>query len=78
MLTPWGRRVMEEELHELQTRRRPAVAEQMRESRAHGDTAESADFEVAKAEQAMVEERIQELRQLLNTANVLTLDEIPT
>ncbi|MEI6512953.1 MAG: transcription elongation factor GreA [bacterium] len=79
LLTEVGYRKLEAELHELSTVRRPEVAEQIRNSKEHGEFSDdNSEFENAKLDQAMVEGRINELRQMLALATIVHPDAIPT
>ncbi|MFN3652819.1 MAG: transcription elongation factor GreA [Armatimonadota bacterium] len=78
VLTPAGHERILAELRELQTVRRHEVAENIRQAKAYGDIAENAEYEDAKNEQAFLEGRISELKNLLGTAIIIEEDEIPT
>jgi len=70
-LTPEGKRRFSAELRELQTVRRHEVEEQIRRAKEFSDTVDNAEYDEAKAEQAFVEGRIQELERLLSTAKLI-------
>ncbi len=60
---------------------RPEIAERLKEARAFGDLSENAEYDVAKEEQAKLEERILKLSERLRTATIikdedLTLDHV--
>lgn len=60
---------------------RPEIAERLKEARAFGDLSENAEYDVAKEEQAKLEERILRLSERLRTATIikdedLTLDHV--
>lgn len=60
---------------------RPEIAERLKEARAFGDLSENAEYDVAKEEQAKLEERILRLSERLRTAIIikdedLTLDHV--
>jgi transcription elongation factor GreA len=78
ILTEAGLKRIEEELHELQTIRRHEVADHIRAAKALGDVAENPEYETAKTEQAFVEGRILELKNILNIAHVIDELEAPT
>jgi len=78
MLTPRGRDKMEQRLDHLRNVQRREVAERIRDSKQFGDLAENAEYEDAKTEQAMVESQIAELRRVLQIAQVLDYEDIPT
>ncbi len=56
---------LEEELNELKNVKRPEVIKALKEARALGDLSENADYDAARAEQAQVEGRIQELEKIM-------------
>ncbi len=60
---------------------RPEIAERLKEARAFGDLSENAEYDVAKEEQAKLEDRILKLSERLRTATIikdedLTLDHV--
>jgi transcription elongation factor GreA len=59
------------ELQELIEVKRPEIIAQVAEARSHGDLRENAAYDVARQDQAMLEKRIQELENMLRTAEVL-------
>ena len=78
VLTPRGRDKLEQKLEHLRNVQRREVAERIRDSKQFGDLAENAEYEDAKTEQALVESQISELRRVLQMAQVLEFNEIPT
>jgi transcription elongation factor GreA len=70
-LTPEGKQRFTAELHELQTVRRHEVEEQIRRAKEFSDTVDNAEYDEAKAEQAFVEGRIQELERMLSAARLI-------
>lgn len=78
ILTSTGFKRIEEELHRLQTVRRQEVANYIRDAKAFGDIAENPEYESAKNEQAFVEGRILELKNILNIATVIDDSQAPT
>ena len=69
-LTPEGRRNLDEELNHLMTVRRREVAARIHKASETGGTADNAEYEEAKNEQAFVEGRISELERTLSNAVV--------
>ena len=67
-LTDEGFLEIETELNELKNVRRPAV---IKEARALGDLSENADYDAARAEQAQVEGRIQELEKIMENVEII-------
>jgi transcription elongation factor GreA len=78
LLTQAGYARLEKELERLRTVERRDVAERMRNSQQSGEFAENTEYEDAKAEQALVESRIRDLRRLLQRAEVIRPEDIPT
>lgn len=69
-LTPTAHKKLVEELDQLTTVGRPAVAERLAEARSHGDIRENADYEAAKDEQGLMEARIRKIQLILDSAVV--------
>ncbi|MCX6343521.1 MAG: transcription elongation factor GreA [Armatimonadetes bacterium] len=79
ILTVAGLKKIETELDRLRTVNRKRVAQRIRESmQMAGELNENSEFEDAKNEQAFVEGRIDELRQILAAARVIEEDEVRT
>jgi len=79
ILTARGLRKIEEELDRLRTVHRKRVADRIRESmHLGGESSENTEFEDAKNEQAFVEGRIEELKQILAVARVIDDQEVGT
>ena len=78
IVTSTGFKRIEAELHKLQTVRRHEVADNIRNAKAFGDIAENPEYESAKNEQAFVEGRILELKNILNIAQVVDDTKAPT
>ena len=70
-LTDEGFLELESELNELKNVRRPAVIKALKEARALGDLSENADYDAARAEQAQVEGRIQDLEKIMENAVII-------
>lgn len=70
-LTDEGFLELETELNELKNIKRPAVIKALKEARALGDLSENADYDAARAEQAQVEGRIQELEKIIENAAII-------
>ena len=71
VLTPEGKESLEEELRYLEHEKRDEVAERIRIAREFGDISENSEYDDAKNEQARVEGRIAELRDVLAKATVV-------
>lgn len=70
LLSPEGKKNLEEELTHLKLVRRKEVAERIKSAREFGDLSENAEYEDAKNEQAFVEGRILSLEKILRHAKV--------
>ena len=69
-ITKEGLAKLTEELEQLETVGRAEVAERIKEAREFGDVAENSEYEDAKNEQAMLEQRIAHLQERLRRATV--------
>jgi transcription elongation factor GreA len=78
MLTPEGYEKLVEELEDLRTNQRLAVAERIREAREFGDISENSEYDDAKNEQAMLEAKIARLEERLRAARVIDASEVST
>ena len=71
LLTKEGIAELRNELDELINVKRPANLKAIKEARALGDLSENADYDAARAEQAQVEGRIQELEKIMENAHII-------
>jgi len=71
LLSPEGKKNLEEELNQLKLVRRKEVAERIKAAREFGDLSENAEYEDAKNEQAFVEGRIMTLEKMLRHAKLV-------
>jgi transcription elongation factor GreA len=78
ILTPEGLEKLQEELDHLATDKRREVAERIKEAREFGDIAENAEYDDAKNEQAMLEQRIALLEEKLRLATVIDAKDVTT
>jgi transcription elongation factor GreA len=78
LLTPDGYETLKGELDTLRTERRREIAERIRIAREFGDIAENAEYDDAKNEQAMLEQRIMQLQERLRAAQVVDAKDIST
>jgi transcription elongation factor GreA len=76
ILTPEGLERLQRELEELQTTKRREVAERIKEAREFGDISENAEYDDAKNEQMMLEQRIAQLEDRLRSAQVIDAAEL--
>ena len=78
ILTPEGLEKLQAELDELSGNRRRQVADRIKEAREFGDIAENAEYDDAKNEQAMLEQRIMQLQDRLRSAQVVDAKSVST
>ena len=71
MITPEGLEKLKEELEYLETDKRREVADRIKQAREFGDIAENSEYDDAKNEQAMLEQRIASLQDRLRRAAVI-------
>ncbi|MGM0499717.1 MAG: transcription elongation factor GreA [Bacillota bacterium] len=76
MLTEEGFKKLENELEYLETEKRREVAKRIKVAREFGDISENSEYDDAKNEQAFVEGRIQEIKNMLNDAHVVKDEDI--
>ena len=75
-VTSNGLEEMQNELNNLINVKRPEIINALKEARALGDLSENADYDAARNDQAMVENRIKELEILIENAKII--DEVDT
>jgi transcription elongation factor GreA len=78
ILTPEGLQKLQNELDDLQTNRRREVAERIKEAREFGDISENSEYDDAKNEQMMLEQKIAQLEERLRSAQVVNTSELST
>ena len=71
VLTPDGKRKLDEELNELKTVKRVEIAKEIEVARSFCDLSENAEYDEAKNEQARIEGRIRDLEEMLRNAEVV-------
>jgi transcription elongation factor GreA len=76
MLTEEGFEKLESELEYLENEKRREVAKRIKVAREFGDISENSEYDDAKNEQAFVEGRIKEIKNMLNNAHVVKDEEI--
>jgi transcription elongation factor GreA len=76
MLTEEGYEKLENELEYLENEKRREVAKRIKVAREFGDISENSEYDDAKNEQAFVEGRIKEIKNMLNNAHVVKDEEI--
>ena len=77
LLTPEGLQKLKEEIEYLTTEKRREVAERIKHAREFGDISENSEYDDAKNEQAMLEQRIAQLEERLASARVIERDDVP-
>src|SRR5687768_18100738 len=78
-LTPEGYATLQVELEHLTMVKRPEIADRIRESQQHGEFSEdNNELDEVKFEQAIVENRVADLKTFLGNAQVLDPAAIPT
>lgn len=76
MLTEEGYEKLKNELDYLENEKRREVAKRIKVAREFGDISENSEYDDAKNEQAFVEGRIQEIKNMLNDAEVVKDEDI--
>ena len=71
LITQDGLQKLREEVEFLSTQKRREVAERIKEAREFGDISENSEYDDAKNEQAMLEQRIARLEERLRRATVI-------
>ncbi len=71
LITQDGLEKLREEVEFLSTQKRREVAERIKEAREFGDISENSEYDDAKNEQAMLEQRIARLEERLRRATVI-------
>ncbi len=69
---------IKQELYELETVRMKEVAEQIKEARSFGDLSENSEYDEAKNEQGKVYSRIEELKVLIDNAEIVDNIDVDT
>src|SRR3954454_21104545 len=78
ILTPEGLEKLKQEIEYLSGEKRREVAERIKEAREFGDISENSEYDDAKNEQMMLEQRIAQLEQRLRSAQVVDPKDIST
>jgi transcription elongation factor GreA len=77
LLTPEGLEKLKEEIAYLTTDKRREVAERIKHAREFGDISENSEYDDAKNEQAMLEQRIIQLQERLSRARLIESEDVP-
>lgn len=75
LMTRKGMKDLEDELQDLKLVQRPAIAKKIGEAREQGDLSENAEYDAAKDEQGKIEDRINEIEEILKYAVVADDDD---
>ena len=78
LITQDGLEKLKAEIEELQTTKRREVAARIKEAREFGDIAENSEYDDAKNEQALLEQRIAQLEERLRRATVVDEGKVDT
>ena len=70
-MTPEGYKKLVDELNELERVQRPSISKQIGEARDKGDLSENAEYDAAKEAQGMLEMRISNLKEIVNSARMI-------
>jgi transcription elongation factor GreA len=78
VITPEGLDKLKSEIEHLTTIKRREVAQRIKEAREFGDIAENSEYDDAKNEQALLEQRIAQLEERVRRATVINESDIDT
>ncbi len=78
VITKEGLEKLREEIEQLSTEKRREVAARIKEAREFGDISENAEYDDAKNEQALLEQRIATLEERLRRAEVVDAKDVDT
>lgn len=70
-------RELEAEVRLLKTKGRKDIAQKIAEARSHGDLSENAEYDAAKQDQEMMENKISKMELTLSRVQVISADEMP-
>jgi transcription elongation factor GreA len=77
LLTPEGLERLKEEIAYLTGDKRREVAERIKHAREFGDISENSEYDDAKNEQAMLEQKIMQLEERLTRARLIEKEDVP-
>ena len=78
LLTPEGYEKLKAEIEDLRTTKRREVAARIKEAREFGDISENSEYDDAKNEQMMLEQKIAQLEERLRSAQVVDTSDLTT
>lgn len=76
-MTKKGFDMLQKELDDLKTVKRPQLSQAIADARAHGDLKENAEYHAAREQQGLMEARIRDLESKLSNAHVIDVTVIP-
>ncbi len=71
IMTAAGKRELEERLEHIKTVEMPAIVEEIAKARSQGDLSENAEYDIARDEQAKLQNEIDDIKEKLANAKVL-------
>jgi transcription elongation factor GreA len=77
LLTPEGLEKLKGEIEYLKSDKRREVAERIKHAREFGDISENSEYDDAKNEQAMLEQKIAQLEERLRRARLIEKEDVP-
>lgn len=77
LLTKQKRDELQAELHDLKTRGRREMAQQIADARSHGDLSENADYDAAKDAQGLLELKINKINEVLANSQIVDPSDYP-
>lgn len=75
-MTAEGKEKLEAELRDLKLVKRPEVIKRIKVARSYGDLSENSEYDAAKDEQSHVEDRIEQVEEMLKYAQVVDADSV--
>ena len=76
IMTPAGKRELEERLEHIKMELMPAVIEEIAKARAQGDLSENAEYTIAREEQAKLQDEIDDINDKLSNAKIIEESDI--
>jgi transcription elongation factor GreA len=76
-ITKKGFEMLQKELDDLKSVKRPQLSQAIADARAHGDLKENAEYHAAREQQGLMEARIRDLESKLSNAHVIDVTIIP-
>lgn len=76
--TEEGLKKLKDELHELKTKERPRISQEIAEARDKGDLSENAEYDAAKEAQGLLELKISKLETVVANARVIREEDVDT